>query len=73
MGTKANGRAAEVQLLDLKTCSERLGLALWTLRKWASNRRIPVVKLGSRVMVDARDLEKLVEAHRREARPGLAV
>ena len=70
MGTKATG---EVRLVGLREASERLGLALWTLRKWASNRRIPVVKLGSRVMVDSRDLDKLVEAHRREARPGVAV
>jgi len=64
---------SEVRLVGLREASERLGLALWTLRKWASNRKIPTIKLGGKVLVDVRDLDRLVETHRRDARSSVAV
>jgi excisionase family DNA binding protein len=61
------------QLLDLPTVADRLGLSLHTIRRWASERRIPTVKLSNRVLVDERDLERFVEARVRDARQGFAI
>lgn len=59
------------RLLDLREVASRLGLSLHTVRRWASQRRIPVVKLGKRVMVTERDLERLVAENRLPARSDL--
>jgi excisionase family DNA binding protein len=61
------------KLLDLPTVADRLGLSLHTIRRWASERRIPTVKLSNRVLVDERELERFVEARVRDARQGFAV
>lgn len=61
------------RLLGLREVAERLGLSLHTVRRWASQRRLPVVKLGKRVLVAERDLERLVKENRVEAREEIAV
>lgn len=61
------------RLLGLREVAERLGLSLHTVRRWASQRRLPVVKLGKRVLVAEKDLEKLVAENRVEARKEIAV
>jgi hypothetical protein len=55
-------------LLDLKEVSQRLSLSLHTVRRWASMRRLPVVKLSNRVFVSEDDLEKMIAANRIEPR-----
>lgn len=42
----------ELKLLDLVTVHELYGIPLRTLRKYASERRIPVVPIGRRVYVN---------------------
>lgn len=61
------------RLLTLQEVADRLGVALWTVRRWASTRRIPTVKLGAAVRVDERDLNALIEARRRPAHNASAV
>jgi len=42
-----------VEVTDLRGLSVRFGVPLWTLRKWASERKFPgIIKTGRRVYVD---------------------
>ena len=49
------------RLLSLSQVSEELGVATVTLRRWVSQRRIAVVRLGRAVRVDPREVERLIE------------
>jgi len=60
------------RLLGLDEVAGRLALSLHTVRRWATMRRIPTVKLGGRVLVPERELDKFVEARLRAARSDLA-
>jgi len=46
------------RLLGLPEVAERLSISLATARKWASRRRLPIVKIGGRVLVAERDLDQ---------------
>jgi excisionase family DNA binding protein len=48
------------ELLDLKEGAKELKLSIHTLRAWTYQRRIPVVRLGRRVLLRRVDLEELV-------------
>ena len=61
------------KLLSLREVQKIVPVGLGTLRRYASQRRIPVVRIGRRVFVAESDLEKLVEARREPARPDVAV
>ena len=50
------------RLLDLREAAKELGLSIYTLRSWTSQRKIPFVKLGRRTMMRREDLENLVRA-----------
>ena len=65
--------AKTIQLLTLGDVANRTGLSLHTLRRWASERRIPVVKLGGRVLVAEQELEKFIESRSIPARRDIAV
>ena len=42
-----------VEVTDLRGLSVKFGIPLWTLRKWASERKFPgIIKNGRRVYVD---------------------
>ena len=61
------------RLLGLREVAERLGLGLSTVRRWASTRRIPTVRLSRRVFVEERDLERLIESRHEPARTDIGV
>ena len=48
------------ELLTLPEAAERLRLKPSTLRAWILKRRIPYVKLGSRVFIRRSDIEALI-------------
>ncbi len=48
------------ELLDLKEGAKELKLSIYTLRAWIYQKRIPVVRLGRRVLLRRVDLEDLV-------------
>ena len=62
-----------IKLLKLDEVADRTGLSLYTLRRWASERRIPIVKLGGRVLVAEGDLHRLIESCSIPARRDIAI
>lgn len=50
------------KLLRLAEVAERLGLALGTVRNWASAGKLPVVHVGGSVRVPEDELDKWVAA-----------
>jgi excisionase family DNA binding protein len=56
------------KLLSLPEVAEYLGLAEGTVRIWAWQQRLPIVRIGRRVMVPIDDLEAWVQARKCEVR-----
>jgi len=54
-------------LVDIKEAADLLRISPHTLRLWAFQRRIPVVKLGRRCLFRKIDLEDFVERNLRPA------
>lgn len=55
------------RLLGLDEAAEKLGVSMWTLRRWVWARKIPSVRLGRRVLLRHADLEALIVAGLRDA------
>jgi excisionase family DNA binding protein len=54
------------RLLNTRQAAQYLGLAVPTLREWASmGIHLPVVRIGRRVLYDIRDLDRHIEASKR--------
>jgi excisionase family DNA binding protein len=51
------------KLLDVKGCSELLGISVYTIHKWLGQGKIPSVRLGRRVLFDPVALRAWVEEH----------
>ena len=49
------------QLIDVPTAAKFLGLSVHTLYKMVSQRRIPYIKVGSRVKFDPRKLDEWIK------------
>ena len=47
-------------LLPIQEAAAYLGIAVWTLRHWVSERKIPYVKMGSLVRFRQRDLDEFI-------------
>lgn len=43
---------SDVQSVTLKTISKMFGIPLWTLRKWAAQRRFSLYKVNTRIYVN---------------------
>ena len=56
------------RLLTAAEAAEYLGMAEWTLRQWASMRKIPKVKLGKALRFDVDDLDKWIAEKKIPAR-----
>lgn len=55
-------------LLSVKEAAKELAVSPHTVRAWTSQRRIPFIKLGRRVLFEMADLEKVIKTGRVEAR-----
>ena len=64
---------SQLKLLPLRVVAEVTGISLHTLRRWASQHRIPVVKMSNRVLVAEKDLAQLIEERSVPARREVAV
>jgi excisionase family DNA binding protein len=54
--------------LSIRAAAAIAGVSPYTLRTWLRQRRLAHIRLGRRVVIDPRDLEKFVQAGRVEAR-----
>lgn len=61
-------RSNELVLLPLERVAEILSLSLHTVRRWASQRRIPTTRVGRRVLVREADLRRFIDEHSQDAR-----
>jgi excisionase family DNA binding protein len=57
------------RLVSVKEAAGILGVSVWTLRQWLSQRRIAVVKVGRLTKLQLHDLQAFIAGNRREARP----
>jgi excisionase family DNA binding protein len=48
-------------LMSVTDVAETLRVSAYTVRRWAAENKLRVVKLGTRTLFDARDIEKFVE------------
>ncbi|MCZ6484559.1 MAG: helix-turn-helix domain-containing protein [Acidobacteria bacterium] len=60
--------AAKKQLLSVGEAAQFLGVQERTIYSWASQENIPSVHMGRRLLFDQEDLDKMIEACKREAR-----
>ncbi len=56
------------QLLTVEEAAKYLGVQKSTIYSWAWRRKIPSVKMGRRRLFDQEDLDRIIEAGKREAR-----
>ena len=49
-----------LNLLSLEESAKELKISIHTIRAWTYQKRIPIVKLGRRVLVKREDLEEFV-------------
>jgi len=56
------------ELLNLKEVASELRISIHTVRAWVFQRRVPVVRLGRRVLIKRADLENLVTRNVVEAK-----
>lgn len=52
---------------DVKEVSEYTSLPIKTLYEWASQRKIPSIKLGRRVLFDLHDIDQIMTTQKRDA------
>jgi excisionase family DNA binding protein len=51
-------------LLSVRSVAEVLSLSPWTIRKYISQGRIPCVRIGRRVLIEAAEVERLIAQNR---------
>jgi len=54
-------------LLSIPEAAKILGVSVWTLRQWLSQRRLPYIKVGRLTKLKIEDVEGFIEGHRCEA------
>jgi excisionase family DNA binding protein len=63
MVNKVSGPNLTTKLLSIDECAEALGLSTWTIRRLLKHGKLPRVKIGSRVLVRASDIERFIQQH----------
>ena len=53
-------------LIPKPEAAQRLGISKFTLNTWVSQKRIPYIKLGRRVLFDETALSAFIEKHKVE-------
>jgi len=51
---------AQPRVYSLEKAAELLSLSVWTIRKWVAEKRIASCKLGSRRVIPAREITRLI-------------
>lgn len=55
------------RLLGLAEVADQLGISIWTVRRWAAQKRFRTVRLGRRVLVPESEVRELVARNMEEA------
>ena len=53
------------RLLSVEEAATYLGVRKSTIYSWAWRRKIPSVKMGRRLLFDLKDLDRIIEEHKR--------
>ena len=48
-------------LVSLEQAAKELSVSIHGLRRWVAERKIPVVRLGRRVLIKRKDLDEFIE------------
>ena len=59
----------EKLLYDVRSAAELLSISHWTLRRMLLDGRLRATKLGRRLLVHRRDLERFAQKTQQETRP----
>jgi excisionase family DNA binding protein len=54
-------------LLSVPEAARILGVSIWTLRQWLSQRRIAMIKVGRLTKLTMKDILEFIERNRKEA------
>ncbi len=57
-------------LLTVEDAAQVLGISPWTVRRYISVKRIRPVRIGRRVLLEQREVRRIIEEGRREPRNG---
>ncbi len=60
--------AAKKRLLSVGEAAQYLGVQKRTIYSWASQEKIPSVHIGRRLLFNQEDLDRMIEACKRQAR-----
>ncbi len=60
--------AEEKRLISVEEAAKYLGVQKSTIYSWAWRRKIPIVKMGRRLLFDQEDLDRMIEAGKRRER-----
>ncbi len=60
--------AAKTRLLSVGEAAQYLGVQERTIYSWASQEQIPSVHIGRRLLFNQEELDRMIEACKREAR-----
>ena len=50
--------------LDIREAAQAVSMSPWTFRKWITEGKIKVVRLGKRVLIEPQELQRLIERGR---------
>ena len=59
---------AKKRLISVEDAARYLGVKKSTIYSWAWRRKIPSVKMGRRLLFDQEDLDRMIEAGKRQER-----
>lgn len=62
-----------MKLLRMPEVAKCLGVSVITVRRWAWQGRIPIVRINRMVMVSEKDLDKLIDARREQPEKGMSI
>ena len=54
-------------LLSVPEAAKILGVSIWTLRQWLSQRRLAIIKVGRLTKLKLEDILEFIERNRKEA------
>lgn len=63
-GLAEAGPVTTAMLWNIRQLAEATGLSVYTIYTWVSQRKIPYVKVGKRVMFDPVEIRHWIEEHK---------